>query len=200
MKPVHAFIFVLVVSSCRENVQEKEPVMQLEVQPIQFHGVIPDHIPDSAKAAKILAIVHEIETDTTLTVKSYPDTLGRKTSAYFRDGSLLKIKTGVFSETQNITDYNYTTYYFFMGTFISMRYECNKYQQTGRCNPVRSSSLFCFYRDTVLFQKHHSTIGDYYWGCGCSDLSLYEASDRMVDFESTVAKEVKRLLGVIDHP
>lgn len=196
---------ILILISCTEKSQEKKSVFtgNIEKKPLLFNEVIPDQLPDSAKTAVIIDLVNEIETDTTLASKNYPDTSGNNVSAFYRNDTLVKIITGLYSESvfdtiAGVTNYNYYMYYFFMDTLICMRYECNSYQQTGMCNPVSASGKFYFCNRQIISQAHKNDIGQY-GRCGCMDFSFKEKNERVLKFEKNILIEADRLKKLINH-
>lgn len=201
-------LHILMASSCNQSRQENtkntdDPNSDNDVKKeLKFTDVIPNNLSDSLKAEVLLDLVTKIDEDTTLIQIQYLDSLGSNILAFYREDSLVKIITGLYPEAinnvkLNVMDINYNAYYFFMDTLISMYYECNRNQHTGRCNPVSASSKFYFYHNKIISQKHDVNIAYPYWACGCTDFSFYEKSDKKVDLELALAKELKRLRKIV---
>ncbi len=164
---------------------------------IHFNDIIPENISDSSKTEIIRHLVDEIDADTLLLHKHTTDSTNSNIELFYRNDTLVKIVNGNYPGltlgTPNILNHNYTAYYFSMDTLICSRYECNSYQQTGRCNPVAISVFSFIYNRKIISQKIDDKIGQYH-SCGCgfsSDFGL--RTEKIIEVNYN---EVMRLIEI----
>lgn len=136
-----------------------------------FTDVIPEHVPDSTKVFMINQLISDIDNDSSLIEVKTVDSLEIPIAGFYRNDSLVKILKGTFPGVKFDTrlsalGYKYSAYYFLMDSLIHSRYECNSYQQTGRCNPVFISVDSYFYNGQIISEIVDDQIGQY-WSCGC---------------------------------
>lgn len=136
-----------------------------------FTDVIPENVPDSTKVDMIDQLISVIDKDSSLIEVKTVDSLEIPIVGFFRNDSLVKIIKGTYPGVKFDTrfsalGYRYSVYYFLMDSLIHSRYECNSYQQTGRCNPVFISVDSYYYNRQIISEIVDDQIGPY-WSCGC---------------------------------
>ena len=159
IKQIQIVFCILIFISCNaeekskinsDNLNNQDSLIIDETNQIQFADIIPENISDSSKVEIIKQWVNEIDTDTMLIHKRVTDSIHSQIELFYRNDTLVKIikghPPGLMLKTPNFLTHNYTAYYFLMDTLICSKFECNSYQQTGRCNPVAISRSSIIYK------------------------------------------------------
>jgi hypothetical protein len=177
----HLLFCLVILCSCndiRNNKQETEDSISQDslaiddINQVYFDDIIPKNISDSSKTETIKRLIQEIDNDTSLILKEIIDSSNSNVYAYYKDDLLVKIikgfkpGVGLFENEPSFMRYHFTEYYFFMDSLIFSRYECNSFQQTGRCNSVAIRINSFIYNRQIIFQEIVDKIGPYDH-CGC---------------------------------
>ena len=197
IKHIQILFCVLIFISCNETeknnlnserLNNQDSLIIEENNRILFIDIIPENISDSSKTEIINELINEIDTDTSLVHRQANDSINLNIELFYRNDTLVKIINGNYPgltlKTPNMLNHNYTAYYFSMDTLICSRYECNSYQQTGRCNPVAISVFSFIYNRKIISQKIDDKIGQYHM-CGCgfsSGLKINKEGKTEVDY------------------
>jgi hypothetical protein len=177
----HLLFCLLILSSCNELTNNKQKTEDSNIpdslaidnaNQIYFDDIIPENASDSSKTETIKRLIQEIDNDTSLILKEINDSSNSNVYAYYKDDLLVKIikgfkpGVGLFENEPSFMRYHFTEYYFFMDSLIFSRYECNSFQQTGRCNSVAIRINSFIYNRQIIFQEIDDMIGPYD-NCGC---------------------------------
>lgn len=159
--------------------------------------IVPKVANDSIASSHIAAYFIDVEQDSTLLQFSVRDSVHSNLVASYRNGQLVKLATGSHGGfglyLPNGLAHNYTAYYFAEDHLLFSKYDCYRYQQTGRCNPVGITVDTYFLKGTIIRQDIDDRIGSYF-GCGCGmGLYFYQHQPELI---VTNASEAKRLQQV----
>jgi len=183
----HLLFCLLILSSCNELTNNKQKTEDSNIpdslaidnaNQIYFDDIIPENASDSSKTETIKRLIQEIDNDTSLILKEINDSSNSNVYAYYKDDLLVKIikgfkpGVGLFENEPSFMRYHFTEYYFFMDSLIFSRYECNSFQQTGRCNSVAIRINSFIYNRQIIFQEIDDMIGPYDH-CGCDYLPSF---------------------------